>query len=321
MLALALLFSSSASGAPTEAEAPGTQLVRVMLDASCAELDLAEVRRIVAIELRPRITAPALQDEDPWATRVQAECTGREVRLMVDDPLSRKHLSRAINLTGSASSTRARVVALAMAELVLASWTELIANPAPQTTAAQPSAPDEYRAAARDLAAARLPLERANTRLWITGGPHAFMGAALWGVGLRWALQRPELFGLELDLRFDHGGRLTELGEVVADRVAASVTPHLHWGRWRLGAGLRGGVVRVGGITELPDVRASQGVAPWLGILALAGVEATFGAFAIELHAEAGLTAVGVVGRSGGVDLLPLRGGWLALEVGIGIAP
>lgn len=298
----------------------GAAPVGVVLEVACGELDVVEVRRIVAIELRLRSSAePGRGDE--WATRVQAECNELELQLRVDDPLTRKQLTRTFDLAGSAPTTRSRLVALAIAELVLASWTELVSNPTPQAPPAGPAPPEALREGARDTVVERMQFERGGTRLWLTGGPHVFIDAALWGVGLRWALQPPGLFGFELDLRFDHGDRRTELGEVLADRVTASITPHLHFGRWRFGAGARAGAVRITGIAAQPDVRGHQGIAPWLGALLLGGVEATFGAFAVQLHAEVGVTALSVVGQAGGVEVLPLRGGWLALEVGLGVAP
>lgn len=292
--------------------------VRVVFEGDCPELDAREVGRILAIELRLPTTEPDRGEE--WATRVQAECNELAVGLRVDDPLTRKQLARTFDLTGSAPTTRARLVALAIAELVLASWTELVSNPTPRVPATGPAVPEELHESARRTAAEQMQSERSRTRLWLSGGPHVFIDAALWGVGLRWALQWPGLFGFELDLRVDHGGRLTELGELVADRVTASVTPHLHFGRWRFGAGARAGAVRMSGIAAQADVRERQGVAPWLGALMLVGVEATFGGFAVQLHTEVGVTLLSVVGRAGGTDLLPLRGGWLALEIGVGLA-
>ncbi|MGC4092848.1 MAG: hypothetical protein QM756_34185 [Polyangiaceae bacterium] len=65
-------------------------------------------------------------------TWVVVQCNGSKVVVEVHDPLSRKIVQRRFDFGPAASRARGRLVALAAAELVLASWAELAVLPAPR---------------------------------------------------------------------------------------------------------------------------------------------------------------------------------------------
>jgi len=142
-----VIVAARASGQMRE-DKPRVSIVVVGCDAALAR----EAQRIAAIELRA-----ALVDATPDAatTRITATCADSSANLRVVDPTTGKSLERAVALSQAAPSARARLLALAIAELVAASWSELENNPEPKAPAAAPLAPVAAREAARGAIAAR----------------------------------------------------------------------------------------------------------------------------------------------------------------------
>ena len=113
----------------------------------CAPAMLPAVERIARIELH------AAEDDGGPATQIALACDGDDARITVDDPLTGKRVERTVSLATVPDLGRARLLALATAELVRSSWIELELTPAPalpvahveQVSAAQ-------KAEARDVA-------------------------------------------------------------------------------------------------------------------------------------------------------------------------
>lgn len=121
---MAVLTAIFAVARPVRAEAPP-----VSLDlGDCERLDEAAVRRIFAADLGTSVATEA----NPYITEVTISCDGARVIVRVRDPLSRKTLRRAFDSTSFGDRGEARLVAIAASELVMASWAELAANPAPE---------------------------------------------------------------------------------------------------------------------------------------------------------------------------------------------
>lgn len=152
-MALALAVAAAqASGAP------GDQRPRVSIAVlGCDEALAGEARRITAIELRAALTEATA---DEATTQITATCSAESVNLRVIDPTTGKSLERSVALSQAAPTARARLLALAMAELVVASWSELEDNPEPKAPPAARLAPKAAREAARGVVA-RLPIELA----------------------------------------------------------------------------------------------------------------------------------------------------------------
>lgn len=83
------------------------------------------MRRIVGIEL----AVEPVDVDTLGTTRVRASCTRDATLLEVDDGVTGKLTSRRIDLEGTARVARSRLLALAIAELVSASWAELRLRP------------------------------------------------------------------------------------------------------------------------------------------------------------------------------------------------
>ncbi|UJR82806.1 Hypothetical protein I5071_48710 [Sandaracinus amylolyticus] len=86
---------------------------------SCSEVDLAEVQRLLEVELAD-VTLAWREVSTPV---VLLGCTGDRVRIEITDPITDKSVARTIVWP---SADRERVLALAIAQLFLTSWLELL---------------------------------------------------------------------------------------------------------------------------------------------------------------------------------------------------
>jgi hypothetical protein len=150
-VALAVV-AARANAAPND-ERPRVSIAVVGCDPALAR----EARRITAIELRAALVDSA---SDEATTQITAICAENSASLQVVDPTTGKSLERSVAFSETIPSARARLLALAVAELVVASWSELESNPEPRAPALAPLAPKAAREAAR-RAVAGLPVELA----------------------------------------------------------------------------------------------------------------------------------------------------------------
>ncbi len=125
VLGVLLCLLSSASVARAEAPLPPepvTLRVRALLR-ECSGVQEAEVQRVLSAELA---SDPAPGGAAPtWVVR----CEGKRVTIAVSDPLSRKVVQRSFELDAASPRARGRLLGIASAELVLASWAELSVQP------------------------------------------------------------------------------------------------------------------------------------------------------------------------------------------------
>ena len=141
------MVAASASGEARE-DKPRVSIVVV----GCDEALAREAQRIAAIELRAALVEAT---PDQATTQVTATCSAESAKLRVVDPTTGKSLERSVALSQAAATARARLLALAIAELVAASWSELESNPEPKVMPAAPLAPVAAREAARGAVARR----------------------------------------------------------------------------------------------------------------------------------------------------------------------
>ena len=100
--------------------------IQLVLD-PCVDVDAAEVRRLLRIELAAELLLPSEPVPDT-APRAAVTCEEAQVRLQIEDPITGKSLGRRLALRTAAAATRARLLALALAELLLASWGRALAG-------------------------------------------------------------------------------------------------------------------------------------------------------------------------------------------------
>lgn len=126
---------------------------------SCSRLDEAAVRRIFAADLG----TPIASEPNSNVTDVTIRCEGARVIVRVRDPLSRKVLERSFDSTSFGDRGEARLVAIAASELVMASWAELAANPAPEVEPEGPAPAAQTIETARAVVRKHRPVENLDS--------------------------------------------------------------------------------------------------------------------------------------------------------------
>ncbi len=309
-----------------------------------------EARRIAGIELRntPRASANGLDE----TARVGITCGPSEIRLELASPDGddSTRLARTLPLADVASSARPRLLALAIAELVVAGQEELRGPPAPAApspAAPSPAAPSPAApspAATPAAGASPAPRPAAHSPVPVTarppdrprrmalhaiGGVRAFPGSSLYlfGGGVRAHLRIHSSWTLALDLSAEAGAVSRAIGKVAVRDVAgaAGVGYSLHVANAVLmpWAGIRGGWAHLSG-EGAPQIAGVSGTAqsgPWagpeLGVTALLYPDAPVHAL---VSLSAGAALLGVRGQVSGEESVTLLGPWAGVVIGIGLA-
>jgi hypothetical protein len=275
--------------------APGIERPRVSIGLAGCDAALArEAQRIAAIELRATLVESG---PDATVTQVMATCRGPVAALEVIDPTTGKSLGRTVVLTEAAPNDRARLLALAVAELVAASWSELQTNPRPQAPTATPLAPFSAREAARAAVADRsLELAAAFDVHLLASGDFLF------GAGARAAVWISPLFFARFEALADYAELGRAAGSVAVIMPGASAA--LGVSRWlgtslrpAISLGLRGGYVWMNGIPTGTAATGTRQQGTWLGPEVVLQVTAWPSA---RVHP--------IVGVAAGAHLLGVRG-------------
>lgn len=289
----------------------------------CASISHERVRELATLELTTRVVAP--RAAEPPGALVLVSCTGEQVSIRVTDEMTGKVVLRSFILEDAEPDVRARAVALAVAELVLTSWLELmLPQPADPKGSATAHTEDRREASA---------IVRRRTN----GGPHvdgvfAFgevggtSRAKPWtrGVGLRLSLVLSEpTLALDADLSATTASDRSALGEVYVQTWSFAARPSLRLrrGAWlgTLGVGARVGLARIEGSPA--DVSASRGrslIGAWGGPLVHANLGLQFSPVALRLGGEAGYALRGISGSVQGSDRGGVQGPWLLVSLGFG---
>lgn len=298
--------------------------IEVDLKPVCSSITLSEVRDVLSVEMRARVPEPSSR----FVTHVRVACEGTTITVRVEDPISRKELERKYDFSMVNPVVRSRALALAVVELVALSWSELLANPESVAEPAGPPPPPEQRdeAAAAAAARARVPRLRSG-RVLLEGTFQVFQGGLqLWGVAGRYSWERHSVFGLEIDLRVEHGALSLPQGTVFANRASLGMAGHARVAvgpvTFRGFAGLRGGAVRLMGMAAtVGSAREGSGVGPWLGAMLGGAGAIALGPCSFELGLHAGIPLVGVVGIVDGARAAAMNGFSFGLHVGVGVFP
>jgi hypothetical protein len=227
----------------------------------CDEVLAREAQRIAAIELRAALVEAS---PDEATTQVTATCNAESAHLRVLDPTTSKSVERSVALSQAAPTARARLLALAIAELVAASWSELESNPEPKAPPAAPLAPVEAREAARGVIAP-VPIELAavaDARLLASRD-------LLFGGGARadfWL--SPPLF-----VRFDGLAHYAELSRATGTIALTMPSVSAAFGvsfvktsvRADIGLGARAGYVWMSGVSSGETTSGSRQNGMWAG--------------------------------------------------------
>jgi hypothetical protein len=105
------------------------------VEAKGCELDTKEVERLLAIEL-----ASVLEERKSPFPPVQVTCSDGAMTIVVDDPVTAKKLERTLPAPKPHEKGRERTFALAISQLFLTSWGELVLPPPPEPVGPPPRA-------------------------------------------------------------------------------------------------------------------------------------------------------------------------------------
>jgi hypothetical protein len=310
------------------AQAGGALSIKLELH-HCGQLSQAEVERIFAADL-----GVSLSELEPReGVSVQVACNGSTIALRVDDRISRKHSERTIELQAENPKARSRLVAIAAAELVLASWAELAVNPDPEVEPEGIPVQASTKLAVRRLVTERIDRprparpradeeERGVARMLALASTRQIFNAEgqLWGFGVRGGYDQTRLVSWAADALFEAGTVRPGTADLHLSVATASAAVFFHhrWGvlTGRVGAGLRAGLtVSSTGEEESGHATAS----PWgwpLGALSVSVFP--IGPLVLDLQGEAGYAVLPVAGTGGGAGAA-IRGMWLGLQLGAGI--
>jgi hypothetical protein len=173
------LANSAATRAQDEGD-PDAIGVTTTVD-PCVPIDVAHFHRLLSIELGTSIDYRVDAPRQPGRTWVHLSCAPAGIELLLEDGITQKAMIRVLDLTQIEPSSRTRLLALAVAEFVVASWVELRAVPRPSVPAAglaPPRAAAELAARTAEDKAVTLPQPMAAT----TGSEAGYELAA--GIGL-----------------------------------------------------------------------------------------------------------------------------------------
>lgn len=316
----------------------------------CPYLRSKEVSRVLLAELR----AEPASATDTDATRVVAQCVGELLVLEVTDPVSRKFVRRHFALRDPEHPGMSRLVGIAAAELVLASWAELSLNPKPRVEPDGPAPTPRQLDATRQRVASHQPTEQApdlpprrleepvveetppspepspkrertgsQLRVVALGSRRSFFShdGALWGGGAR--------IGSEPLVRTSWAAdTLFESGEIRQGRNVYQIDSLTLGGQllfyqrvlpvtFRFGGGLRAGLTVAAPESEDAG-RGARAVSPWGWPLMVLDVSVCLDRAVFELSAEASYVAVPV---SSGATAETLRGAWFSTQLGVGFLP
>jgi hypothetical protein len=312
----------------------------VILVPRCVKAPLSDLQRIVSAELGIDVAAQPEDDtgppepaggmprpsagEESNVTRVNIACSGPWLRLQVLDPVSGKTLVRHLDLTSNDISTRTRMLALSTAELVAASWIELVAHPASRPHIVEAKA----SAGARDtaLGAAQKALTQPSFyRLEAVASAQRTGSADLLtlggGLGASWVRNGWQVIGG--DLLVETGSADVPLGTIRTLLASASVSvrirQRLGWLAVEGGLGARGGLAYMRGVPAemAPRPEAEAATFPWWGPMIMLRAEASVAervAFAVGL--EAGRVLYAADGRSAGQTAAAIDNQWVGITLG-----
>lgn len=329
LIGLALLLAGSAARADEDAEPSPIHLTLH----PCVPVPEEGVRQILAIELKAPITKSAQAADD--VIRVAIECVDAQIWLQVDDPLTGKSMVRRLDLLKIDPAVRVRLLGLAIAELVSASWPELLANPPPAIPIADLRVPDGVRLAAA-AASERIPLalkpssgERFRPRILGVAMVTSLLseGILLAGGGLRLGWSHRRRVGWTAELIAQHGSAGTGHGEVVIDTLHTG-TALLFDRSWKrlalqLGGGFRFGLARLAG-QPLPGYRLGGRTVfgAWGAPTIVGGVSLrAHRRVVIDVHLEGGYVLTPVLGWLPDSSAVRFGGPFLGAQLGLGFLP
>jgi hypothetical protein len=298
-LRFALCAGLLVAGAVT-ARAQPDAAVAVNVD-PCVPVDHAKLHELLAIELG---TSTA-QGAGPAApTRVSVSCSPQGIELRVQDGVTRKSMARVLPASSFADASSTRLLALAVAEFVVASWIELSVQPAPAVEPVGPPAGESARRVAQNVVAERAPRaappDRAPERT-LSLGPALQLWSAneavLLGAGLRVLLPLADALVWTLSGDFGMASVETAYGDLgvftASLALALALQLRVDAFAFQLGPGGRLGITRMNADADRLRAEGDDFLAPYGGPIWLSRVVVRASErVRVALEIEVGLTTL-----------------------------
>jgi len=313
---------------PTAAQPDGVH-VDTYVD-PCVPVDEARFHRILAIELGTSMDSAA----NAARTQVRITCIDGDIELNLEDGVTRKSMRRLLRADSLGEGASTRLLALAVAEFIVASWIELSVTPVPSVEPVGVAPSADVVAGAREVAAGRQ--ERAVRPSWRVSagaGLSSWAGtvATLLPLALLRASYHPEehpAIAWRVGGQFAYGIQGVRIGRIeIGQASLSSAMAYVHsMGPldFELGVGGRIGAVRLSGEPlGQASIEGASTVAPHGGLLLnLALHYAPTSAFRVGVEGELGMMTWPVQAyASEDEPILELSGPWLsvALILGVGL--
>ncbi len=310
-IVFAMVGVAALSPSPSRADVP------VRVDATgCGAIDVAEVERLVAID----VASVAEERQGKPFPMVRVECTDTRMRIVVDDPVTSKKLERELPLPREKG--RERTIALAISQLFLTSWMELVIPEPPEPVGPPKDAPGAK--AAKTVAKRAVAKASPTADVLLIVAARDRRGSALFGAlrtsfeiasGFRlfaqvgWETNRVERMRGNVDATLASigtgvGYRSPALGPLVLD---AHLGAALSW-------------VRLDGRPVRDATNGGSGSGITTDGFVSFGPTALLGPFRLGLEGQAGYLLPRVVGEVQGEEPVRIDGAWFggAVVVGLG---
>jgi hypothetical protein len=304
--------------------------VRVVVE-GCGEIDVAEVERLVDLDL-----ATVLDARDPPDARdgerarfppARVTCEGGKMTILVADPVTDKRLERTLPAPKPREG-RERTIALAVSQLYVTSWAELLIPPPPEPVG-PPPAPKSVAAAARRVV--RRKIKAAEPGSWELALLVAVRirdldrGYGTLATGLRPSLAFAGPFRAFFQASFESGQAQRSRGAVDVTLAAVGGGVAIREPRVGLFAidGWAGASLLYARLDGRPTAERTSGQGASGTALDFAvGVGPTLrlGPFRAGLEAQAGYTVPRLEGRVIGDDAVRASGPWFGGGVHLGLA-
>lgn len=293
----------------------------------CVPVDRAQLERLLAIELGTSNAAGA-----PHAsTHVWVNCGPQGVELRLEDGVTRKSMARVLPAASFRDASSARLLALAIAEFVVASWIELSVQPRPsvEPIGPKPSAAEQRLVEGvvrkRGLLPASAPPESSLSLAFALQVWSAHPGVLVGG-GLRLLERALPWLAFTISGDFGTAGVDVPLGTVrvttASLALALAARVRVDALTFYTGPGSRLGFARMQGEASDPvTTRSYRFFAPYGGLIWWTRFEyAATDELRLALDLEAGVTTLPVRDTADKSLVLALEGVWLTTSLAVGLA-
>lgn len=306
------------------AQAP---LVTTVVD-PCVPIDRAQLDRLLSIELG---TSADVAASSPGSTHVHVRCVSAGIELDLQDAVTRKGMVRVLSRDSFRDASSTRLLALAIAEFVVASWVELRLpqkvepiGPPPSPAAREAA---ELRAAERVQPARARAAAPSRTTLGVFGHLETWSEQrdVMLGLGLRLVHAPLSSIAISVAGDFAADGIDSALGDVTLRTFALSVAG---LGRIELpplvlltGPGARVGLAQLSATPDDPErTEASAFYAPYGGLFWLGRAELGIArGLALTLDLELGAATLPVRALVREAPVVALDGVWLRAGLGLSL--